>query len=337
MGGASWRFPSCRGSEFCNTTEPVLELTNLTAAYAGDFTCVATNSAGSATSAPATISFDFTGLVNLSARANVGTGANVVIPGITLRGTKPKTLLIRAIGPTLASFGLAGTLANPTVTVFDSANQPVLINDDWGNVPDLTALKSASAAQGAFALADGSRDAALVTTLPPGGYTIQVAGLGTGTATSGVALVEVYELDATPTTLVNLSCRARVGTGADVLTAGFVIRGTVPRRLLIRGVGPTLGSLGVTGTLADPKLEIIAQGATTPLAANDNWSTPVAPSTSTAAELNAAFTSVGAFALGAGSRDAALIVTLPPGTYTAQVSGLNNTTGIAIVEVYDLP
>ena len=328
----------CRGAEFCNTTEPVLELTNLTAAYAGDFTCVATNAAGSTTSAPATISFDFTGLVNLSARANVGTGANVVIPGITIRGTKPKTLLIRAIGPTLAAFGLGGTLPNPVVTVFDSANQPVLVNDDWGTVPDVAALRTATSAQNAFALAEGSRDAALVTTLPPGGYTIQVAGLGTGTAAAGLALVEVYELDATPTTLVNLSCRANVGTGANVLTAGFVIRGTTPRRLLIRGVGPTLGSLGVTGTLADPKLEIIAQGASTPLATNDNWSTPVAPSTSTAAELTAAFNSVGAFALGAASRDAALIVTLPPGAYTAQVSGVVSTaTGIAIVEVYDLP
>ncbi len=136
---------------------------------------------------------------------------------------------------------------------------------------------------------------------------------------------------------MNLSCRARVGTGADVLTAGFVIRGTSPRRLLIRGVGPTLGNLGVTGTLADPKLEVIRQGDTTPLATNDNWSTPVAPATATAADLTAAFGSVGAFALTAGSRDAALIVTLPPGTYTAQVSGVNNTVGIAIVEVYDLP
>jgi aconitate hydratase len=186
-------------------------------------------------------------------------------------------------------------------------------------------------------LAPGSRDAATLVTLPPGSYTIQVAGVGTGTAASGVALVEVYEADATPSTLVNLSCRARVGTGGDILIAGFVIRGTAPRRLLIRGVGPTLAGFGVAGTLADPKLEIIRQGETSPLATNDNWSSPVSPLTSSAAELTAAFTSVGAFALTATSRDAALIVTLPPGTYTAQVSGLNNTVGVAIVEVYDLP
>ncbi len=327
----------CRGQDFCNTTEPVLELTNLTAAYAGDFTCVATNSAGTTTSAPATVSFEFSGLVNISARASVGTGANVVIPGITIRGTKPKTLLIRAAGPALGAFGVPATLANPVVTVFDSANQPILVNDDWGNVPNVAALLATSTAQGAFALAPGSRDAALLVTLPPGGYTIQVAGTGTGAAASGVALVEVYEADATPSTLVNLSCRARVATGADLLAAGFVVRGTTPRRLLIRAVGPTLAGFGVTGLLADPKLEVFRQGAEAPLATNDNWSAPVIPSTSTAAQLTAAFSSVGAFALTANSRDAALIVTLPAGTYTAQVSGVNNTTGVAIVEVYDLP
>ncbi len=330
----TWYF---KGSEFCNTTDPVLDLTNITAAYAGDFTCVASNAAGTATSAAATVTLDFSGLVNLSARASVGTGDNVVIPGIVVRGTKPKTLLIRAVGPALGAFGVPGTLANPLVTVFDSANQPVLVNDDWNSVPNLAALKAASLSQNAFALADGSRDAAILTTLAPGSYTIQVAGVGTGAAVNGVALVEVYEIDAGPTTLVNLSCRARVGTNADILTAGFVIRGATPRRLLIRAVGPTLGGFGLAGVLADPKLEIIAQGQSTPLATNDNWSTPVAPATATADQLSTAFTSVGAFGLTAGSKDAALIVTLPPGAYTAQVSGVGNTTGIAIVEVYDLP
>ena len=129
----------------------------------------------------------------------------------------------------------------------------------------------------------------------------------------------------------------RVATGADILAAGFVVRGTTPRRLLIRAVGPTLSGFGVTGVLADPKLEVFRQGTEAPLATNDNWSAPISPSTSTAAQLTAAFSSVGAFALTANSRDAALIITLPAGTYTAQVSGVNNTTGVAIVEVYDLP
>jgi peroxiredoxin len=315
-----------RGSEFCNTDSPSVTLIDLTAAYAGDWVCVATNSAGTAASAPATVSFDFSGLVNLSARASVGTGANVVIPGITVRGDKPKTLLIRAAGPALTGFGVPGALANPVVSVYDAAGQKILTNDNWGEVPDVAALKTAAGAQGAFAFTDGSRDAALLVTVPPGSYTVQVTGAGTGAAALGVAAVEVYEADATTSTLVNLSCRARVGTGGDVLIAGFVVRGA-PRRLLIRAVGPTLASLGVTGTLADPRLEITSQATGAIVASNDDWDATLAPT----------FTSVGAFALGSGSKDAAVVVTLPPGGYTAQVSGVGSTTGVAIVEVYDLP
>jgi peroxiredoxin len=325
----TWYF---RGGEFCNTESPVLTLNEVTAAYAGDYYCVAANAAGTATSATATLTLEFTGLVNLSARASVGTGANVVIPGITVRGTQPKTLLIRAVGPALAAapFNVGGTLANPTLSVFTAGGDKILVNDDWGAVPDVAALRAAMSAQGAFSLPEGSRDAAMLVTLPPGGYTVQVSGSGTGAAAQGVAIVEVYEADATPGTLVNLSCRARVGTGADILIAGFAISGTEAKRVLIRGVGPTLTTLGVTGTLSDPKLEVLRQGApaaTAVVASNDNWDATLTP----------VFSSVGAFALTPGSRDAAVVVTLPPGSYTAQVSGVANATGVAIVEVYELP
>jgi peroxiredoxin len=322
----TWFF---RGGEFCNTETPVLTLTDVTAAYVGDWVCVATNSAGSVSSTPATVSLEFNGLVNLSARANVGTGANVIIPGITVRGDKPKTLLIRAAGPALAAppFNLSGTLANPVVSVFTGAGEKILVNDNWGDVPDVAALRTITRTQGAFALPEGSRDAAMVVTLPPGGYTVQVAGSGSGTAAQGVAIVEVYDADANPSSLVNLSCRARVGTGGDILIAGFTISGTEPKRILVRGVGPTLATLGVTGTLADPKLELIRQGTATPMASSDDWDAALAP----------VFSAVGAFALTPGSKDAALLVTLPPGGYTAQISGVGNTTGVAIVEVYEVP
>ena len=318
-----------RGGEFCNTETPVLTLTDITAAHAGDWTCVATNSAGTASSVVATVSLDFSGLVNLSARANVGSGANVVIPGITVRGEKPKALLIRAAGPALAGapFGLSGTLGNPVVSVFTAAGEKVLVNDNWGDVPDVAALRAATNGQGAFALPENSRDAAMLVTLPPGGYTVQVAGAGSGSAAQGVAIVEVYEADANPSSLVNLSCRAHVGTDGDILIAGFTLSGTESKRILIRGVGPTLASLGVTGALADPKLEVIRQGSATPIASSDDWDAALAP----------AFTSVGAFGLSPGSKDAALALTLPPGSYTAQISGVGNTTGVAIVEVYELP
>ncbi len=323
----TWFF---RGGEFCNTDAPVLALNDITAAYAGDYFCVATNPAGTARSATATLTLEFSGLVNLSARASVGTGDNVVIPGITVRGAAPKTLLIRAAGPALAGFGVTGTLANPVVNVFTAAGEKILVNDNWSEVPDVAGLRSAAAAQGAFALPEGSRDAAMLVTVAPGSYTVQVTGAGTGAAAQGVAIVEVYEADAGSSTLVNLSCRARVGTGGDILIAGFAIAGSEAKRVLIRAVGPTLGGLGVSGTLADPRLELIRQGApaaSPPVATNDNWD----------AALALVFSSVGAFALTPGSRDAALVVTLEPGSYTAQVSGVNNTTGVAIVEVYELP
>ena len=319
----TWFF---RGGEFCNTDSPVLTLSNVTAAYAGEYYCVATNATGSATSATASLSLEFTGLVNLSARAKVGTGANVVIPGITVRGTQPKTLLIRAAGPALAGFGVGGALADPSLSVFTAAGDGILVNDNWNDVPDVAALRTVTGAQGAFALAEGSRDAAMLVTLPPGGYTVQVAGVGSGAAAQGVAIVEVYEADANPSTLVNLSCRAEVGTGTDILIAGFAISGTEAKRILVRAVGPALGSLGVSGALANPQLEIIRSGEATPLYRNDDWDAALAPT----------FAGAGAFALPPGSRDAALVVTLPPGSYTAQVSGVGGTTGVALVEVYDL-
>ena len=316
-----------RGGEFCNTEGPVLTLTNLTAAHAGDWVCVASNPAGSSRSEPASLSLEFSGLVNLSARASVGTGANVVIPGITVRGTKPKTLLIRAAGPALAAFGVGGTLANPSLGVFDSRGDRVLANDNWSDVPNLRDLRAATAAQGAFALPEGGRDAAMLVTLPPGGYTVQVAGAGTGAAAQGVAIVEVYEADANPSTLVNLSCRANVGVDDNILIAGFAISGVAPKRVLIRAVGPTLGALGVTGALSDPRLEVVNQATGSTAAANDNWT----------ADLANVFSSVGAFALNPGSTDAAVVATLPPGSYTAKVSGANRGTGVALVEVYELP
>ncbi|HEY1109757.1 MAG TPA: putative Ig domain-containing protein, partial [Opitutaceae bacterium] len=323
----TWFF---RGGEFCNTDAPVLELKDVTAGYVGEYYCVAANASGAARSVSATLSLDAASLVNLSARANVGTGAAVVIPGITVRGAEPKSLLIRAAGPALTGFGVTGALGNPLLSVFNAAGEKVLENDNWNEVPDVPALRATTAAQGAFALPEGSRDAAMLVTLPPGSYTVQVSGAGTGAAAQGVAIVEVYEADQATSTLVNLSCRARVGTGADILIAGFVIGGTEPRRMLVRGIGPTLGALGVTGTLADPTLEILRQGAAAtipPVATNDNWD----------ASLATTFSAVGAFPLTVGSRDAALVVTLAPGTYTAQLSGVGGTTGVGLIEVYELP
>jgi hypothetical protein len=265
-------------------------------------------------------------LANLSVRTQAGTGDETLITGFALSGTGTKSLLVRAVGPTLGVFGLTGVLADPIVEIAPLGGANVAINDNWGGT---AALKAAFAGVGAFALSpDTSRDAALVFSPAPGAYTAKVTGANNGT---GVALVEVYDTGTGNTPrLTNLSARTQVGTGADALFTGFVLNGNVPKRLLIRAVGPTLGAFGVGGTLADPVLEIRPLGSEEVIALNDDWRGTAA--------LKAAFASVGAFAFAAdASRDAALAIELPPGAYTATVSGRNNTTGVALVEVYELP
>jgi hypothetical protein len=173
-----------------------------------------------------------------------------------------------------------------------------------------------------------SKDAALVTTLAPGAYTAPVTATDGG---SGVALLEVYDAaTSSSVNVINASTRAFVGTGDSVLIPGFVVSGTGSLKLLIRAVGPTLTSLGVTGVLADPTITLYH--GTTALATNDNWS-----GATNAVEISATAAAVGAFALPAGSRDAALVTTLPAGNYTAIVSGVGNTTGTALVELYVVP
>lgn len=261
-------------------------------------------------------------LLNIATRAAVGGAAGAPIPGFVLSGAGAKSIVVRAVGPTLGGFGVTGTLADPRLTLV-SGTATLATNDNW-IAADGTTMTNA----GAFALNAGSRDAALVMNLGPGAYTAPIGAVDNG---SGVALVEVY--DAAPgsgATIINASTRAFVGTGANVLIPGFVVGGTGTLRLLIRAVGPTLGSFGVSDVLADPTVTLFS--GTTALATNDNWS--AAPNS---AEIANAASAVGAFALPAGSRDAALVATLAPGSYSAVVSGVANTTGTALVELYVLP
>lgn len=265
-------------------------------------------------------------LSNLAIRAQGG-GGDTLITGFTVGPGVNKTVLIRAVGPTLGGFGVAGALSDPKLELF-SGTTKVAENDNWSATD-----ASTFASLGAFGLGAGSRDAAIVTTLSPGSYTAQVSGVG---SSAGVVLVEVYEVTGGATRLVNLSTRAQVGTGDNILIPGITISGggSGSRRLLIRAVGPTLGGFGVAGTIADPKLELYS--GTAKIAENDNWGTPVGATAADAATLSGVFTQAGAFSLGAGSRDAALLVNLGSGSYTLQVSGVGGTTGAALVEVYDL-
>jgi len=261
-------------------------------------------------------------LINIATRVALGGEAGTPIPGFVLGGSGSKQMLVRAVGPTLTIFGVTGVLGDPRLSLVSGATT-VATNDNW-----LAADAAAFASSGAFALTAASKDAALVSTLTAGAYTAPVTATDNG---SGVALLEIYDA-ATSSSLnvINASTRAFVGSGDSVLIPGFVINGTGALKLLIRAVGPTLGSLGVTGALADPLITLYR--GTTALATNDNWSSAI-----NAVEISATAAAVGAFALPTGSRDAALVTTLPAGNYTAIVSGVGNTTGTALVELYVVP
>ena len=261
-------------------------------------------------------------LVNIATRAVVGGTAGTPIPGFVLSGASARPMLVRAVGPTLGGFGVAGVLADPRFTLL-SGTTAVATNDNW-----LAADGAAMAGAGAFALAPGSKDAAVVMTLAPGAYTAPVTATDNGT---GIALLEIYDAStATTAAVLNASTRAYVGTGEGVLIPGFVVGGTGTLRLLIRAVGPGLAAFGVTGTLADPTITLY-RGSTV-LASNDNWS-----AAGNATDIATTTTAVGAFALADGSRDAVILTTLVPGSYTAVVSGVGGTSGTALVELYVVP
>jgi hypothetical protein len=169
----------------------------------------------------------------------------------------------------------------------------------------------------------------MLANLSPGAYSVELSGVG---ATTGVGLVEVYETDtADPDLLINISTRAQVGTGGNIMIAGFVVLGSQPAKVLIRGIGPALGSFNVPGFLAQPVLSVF-DSTDTMIATNTGWGTAADP-----AEITSVAAAVGAFALTSGSADSALVLTLQPGTYSAEVSGVGGTTGVALVEVYQAP
>jgi hypothetical protein len=265
-------------------------------------------------------------LINISTRSLVGTGADVQIAGFVITGTEPKTVLIRASGPALSTFGVSGVLPDPSLDLF-SGQTSIASNTAWGTAANASAIESAAAQVGAFSWTSGSNDSAILTTLSPGSYTAQVSG---SSGDSGVALVEVYDCDAltADSRLINISTRSDVGTGANLQIAGFVITGSQAKTVLIRASGPALSTFGVTGVLKDPAITLLS--GQTVMASNTGWgnSPDAAAIATTAAE-------VGAFSWTSSSDDSALLVTLQPGAYTAQVSGSSGDSGVALVEVYD--
>ncbi len=252
-------------------------------------------------------------LDNISSRVFVRSGDNVMIGGFIIQSNTPKTLVLRAMGPSLAEAGVAGALSDPVLDIRNATGALLATNDDW-NEADPRALVALGLAP------TSSREAALVLTLPAGAYSAIVHGKG---SSSGVALFELYNLDRAQGSVANISTRGSVGTRDEVMIGGFIIRGSTATQVIVRAVGPSLVAEGVSAALLDPTLELYDSDGTL-ISANDNWR-----STQEGAILESTVPP-------SDDREAAIVRTLTPGAYTAVIRGQNETTGVALFEVYAL-
>jgi hypothetical protein len=256
--------------------------------------------------------------INLSTRMRVETGDNVGIGGFIITGSVPKHVLLRAIGPSLTQSGVPDALADPVLELHGPTGFITLTDDNWRDDP---AQETAILATGIAPTND--LEAAIDTTLNPGAYTAIISGKNN---TLGVGLIEVYDLSpAVPAKLANISTRAFVSTGDNIVIAGFILGDHDGNdRIVARGIGPSLGSAGVANALADPTLEVRnSNGAV--VGANNDWQ----DNPTQAAELIAAGLAP------SNNLESGIAANLPPGLYTALLAGVNNGTGVGLVEVYD--
>jgi len=262
-------------------------------------------------------------LGNTSTRAFVQTGDDAIIGGFIISGTGQKRLIVRAIGPSLANHGVTNPLQNPTLELHDHTGAVIAFNDNWMNAPNRQEIISSGLAP------SSSLESAILTSLNPGSYTAIVRGVNNGT---GIALVEVYDLEpiTSGSKLANISTRAFPQTGDNVMIGGFIIVNE-PARVMIRAIGPSLTHLGVPSALANPQLEL--HNAYGLIGRNDNWQQTqiggVVAGNQVTAIRNSGLAPSNAV-------ESTIIATLLPGSYTVIVRGVNNTSGNALVEVYDL-
>ena len=271
-------------------------------------------------------------LPNISTRAFVQTGDNVMIGGFIVHGIQPKRVIIRGIGPELTQYGVPNPLANPTLELYDGTGALIASNDDWhqtiiGGI--ITSDQVADILNSGYAPTNGS-ESAIIADLPAGDYTAIVRGISN---TTGVALVEVYDLSTeTNSILGNISTRSFVQMDDDVMIGGFIVQGTQPKTVIVRAIGPEFTQFGVPNALSNPTLELHdATGAL--IASNDDWMTTIIGGIITGDQVadiqNSGYAPTD-------WRESAIIADLPAGNYTAIVRGVDNTTGVALVEVYDL-
>jgi cyclophilin family peptidyl-prolyl cis-trans isomerase len=308
---------------------------NVTAAVSGSTLLVTANQVGSSTVTVtatdldgATVSQNFTvsvvtapgRLVNLSTRMQVGTGDNALIAGFIMRGPASKRLLIRALGPSLTAFGIPNAVADPTLELHDSSGATLATNDNWGDASNHSDVSNVGLAPTAAA------ESAILTTVPSSdngvAYTAILRGANN---TTGVGLVEVYDLDSGPgSTLLNISTRGQVGVDPNALIGGFTLGGSESKQILIRAIGPSLTQFGVPNALGDPTLDLAnAQGTT--IVSNDNWMD--SPQKMQIQASGLAPTDV---------KESAVLQTLTAGQYTAVVHGVSNGSGVGSVQIYQL-
>ncbi len=301
------------GTVIAGATTPSLAIASVSSADAGSYYAIAANDAGAVVSSTAKLTVLPTSvLANLSVRSALAANRTFIVGGVVSGGSKQ--ILVRAAGPALNKFGLTG-FSNPRLEIF-SGSQIVGFNDNWPS-----GLATTFSRVGAFAFDVGSEDAAILQALA-GAFTVHISGVGAGSV-----LVEAYDVDSgVARRMTNLSARTWVGSGADILIAGFSVSGSGSKQLLIRAVGPSLTQFGVVGALSDPKIGLYSSSGVL-IQENDDW-TP---------SLRRTFDEAGAFSLPSASSDAAILVTVSAGTsYTVQVSGKNTESGEALVEIYEI-
>lgn len=252
-------------------------------------------------------------LANLSARAQVLSGGNVEIAGFIINGSGTKQVVLRGLGPSLASLGLTGVLADPTLSLYNGSGALLYSNNNWRDTQQ-------SAIQATGLQPTNNLESAIIMTLNPGSYSAVLSGVSNGT---GLALAEVYQIQGAAQ-LANLSTRAHVGVGNNVLIAGVIAQATnTGPEVLIRAIGPSLTQYGIVGALQDPTLEL-HDGSGALIAANNNWQD------TQAADIQA--TGVAP----TDSRESAILTNLVPGNYSAIVRGVSSTQGVASVEIYKI-
>ena len=261
-----------------------------------------------------------TKLLNISTRAPVRTGEDVMIAGFIVQGTAPKRVVLRAIGPSLTALGVPGAIADPTLTLMDSNGSQIGFNDNY----DSNSAEDRRTLNDHGLTPSDTRESAVVATIAPGQYTTILRG-----KTNGAGLVEVYDISGTNASrFVNISTRSRVGEGDNgAMIAGFIIaappqQAGSPQRMLVRALGPSLGETGISDTLENPKLDIYRGSEL--IMSNDDWKS----------DQRQALQASGVAPKK--DREAAIIADLEPGSYSAVVRGVGSNTGVALVELYQL-